>query len=307
MASTSTSSTKLKKENWSSQETLFFIKVWRQKSNPRKLQNNKKNPNISTDLAARLAKKGYTRTAQQCRTKIKYLKDAYRKANKANPPQKCRYYDQLHAILREDQISIPRQTVRSTPQTPGGRVENSLALAWEQQDARNNQAANSSFQGSTDPGEGPSAGPAGSLRPTPLAPAAVQHPQSPREKRAREVILEEKIVRIKKFLERLVERQERLAERQEKLAEWQERVVERREETAEQPERVAKQRDWTAKRQERVMQQQEGITERLERLLERQECLVGRLERALEQRRRMAHGQCRTTLEDIARIKLRFG
>ncbi|KAM7168477.1 uncharacterized protein RBU57_006478 [Macrochelys suwanniensis] len=48
--------------------------------------------------------RGYNRDAQQCRVKIKELRQAYQKARDANSrsgsePQTCRFYDELHAIL----------------------------------------------------------------------------------------------------------------------------------------------------------------------------------------------------------------
>ncbi|XP_037765576.1 trihelix transcription factor GT-2 [Chelonia mydas] len=48
--------------------------------------------------------RGYNRDLQQCRVKIKELRQAYRKTKETNghsesEPQTCRFYDQLHAIL----------------------------------------------------------------------------------------------------------------------------------------------------------------------------------------------------------------
>ncbi|KAM7175705.1 uncharacterized protein RBU57_001742 isoform 1-T1 [Macrochelys suwanniensis] len=48
--------------------------------------------------------RGYNRDAQQCRVKIKELRQAYQRTRDANghsgsEPQTCRFYDELHAIL----------------------------------------------------------------------------------------------------------------------------------------------------------------------------------------------------------------
>ncbi|EMP29815.1 Golgi apparatus protein 1, partial [Chelonia mydas] len=59
-----------------------------------------------------MVERGYTRDAQQCRVKIKKLRQAYQKIKEANgrsgsEPQTCRFYDQVHAILGGDPTSTP--------------------------------------------------------------------------------------------------------------------------------------------------------------------------------------------------------
>ncbi|EMP41129.1 hypothetical protein UY3_01634 [Chelonia mydas] len=56
--------------------------------------------------------RGYNRDPQQCRVKIKELRQAYQKTREANgrsgsEPQTCHFYDELHAILGGEATTTP--------------------------------------------------------------------------------------------------------------------------------------------------------------------------------------------------------
>ncbi|XP_075769873.1 uncharacterized protein LOC142823171 [Pelodiscus sinensis] len=221
MASRSVTKKRTRAPRWSDQETLDLIKVWSQPSVRSGLRRRK----VATErkIARCMKKKGHNRNTKQCSTKMRDLKYAYFKAEKANAqpgasPVKCRFYDQLHPILRG-----------STPRTPNRRVENSLAQGREEQAVGNNQAANSSFRDSTDPGEGPSAGPAGRLRRSSPRTAALQPSQIQKRKRASKNGLKEQMERSNTFLERLVECLERIEKQQEGIVECLERIEKQQE------------------------------------------------------------------------------
>nr|XP_006133794.1 uncharacterized protein LOC102447377 [Pelodiscus sinensis] len=237
MASRSVTKKPIRASRWNDQETLDLIEVWSQPSIRSGLRSRK--AATERKIARCMKKKGHNRNFQQCSTKMRDLKYAYFKAEKANAqpgasPERCPFHNQLHPILREDQISIPRQSVGSTPRTPNRCVENSLAQGREEQAVGNNQAANSSFRDSTDPGEGPSAGHARNLQRTRPSPAAVRRPQIHRQKQTRDDVLKEQMERSNTFLERI-------AAQQAGIGEQLERVVERQEEIGECLERIAEQ------------------------------------------------------------------
>ncbi|XP_039376158.1 zinc finger and SCAN domain-containing protein 29-like [Mauremys reevesii] len=95
---------------FSTQETLDLIAMWGEEHGE---------ADIFAKIARRMGEKGYTRDAQQCRVKIRALRQAYQKTRMANSrpgaePQTCRFYEQLHAILDRDSISFPILVVDSS-------------------------------------------------------------------------------------------------------------------------------------------------------------------------------------------------
>ncbi|XP_034635890.1 uncharacterized protein LOC117882017 [Trachemys scripta elegans] len=88
---------------FSLQETLDLIAMWGEEP---------AQADVFAKIAQRMGEKGYTRDAQQCRVKIRALMQAYQKTRMANSrsgaePQRCRFYEQLHAILSRDSLSFP--------------------------------------------------------------------------------------------------------------------------------------------------------------------------------------------------------
>ncbi|XP_075769861.1 uncharacterized protein LOC142823168 [Pelodiscus sinensis] len=203
---------------WSRQETLFLIKVWGARPIFSALKNSRRNAACYDTIAQRLARKGYSRDPEQCRAKINELRCDYftTKFNTtlAGWPLRCPFYDELHVIHEKNEISNRRQSVRCTQNTPGRHVENSPAQQGKEKNVENNQPANSSFGDGTDPGQGSSVGPAGSLRPMSPAPAALQPSQIQKRKRASKDGLKESMERSNMFLERLVEFLERIEKQQ---------------------------------------------------------------------------------------------
>ncbi|EMP37466.1 Zinc finger and SCAN domain-containing protein 29 [Chelonia mydas] len=96
---------------WSIQETLDLIAVWGEESVQAELRTSRKNADISAKIAQGMGEKGYTRDTQQCRVKIKELRQAYQKTREVNSrsgaePQTCHFYEQLHAILAGDPNTV---------------------------------------------------------------------------------------------------------------------------------------------------------------------------------------------------------
>ncbi|XP_075769829.1 uncharacterized protein LOC142823155 [Pelodiscus sinensis] len=259
---------------WSKQEILKLIEVWGEKSIFSALQNSTRNAATYKEIAECLEKEGYSRNVQQCREKIKQLSSAYHRAREANlrpsaSTQRCPFYDELHAIHEKNVIGIPRQTVRFSQDTHSCRVENSPALGGKEQDVENNHLKTiSSFQDSSDPGEGPSEGPAGFSWRTP---AGLCRPPIHRQKWTREDVLKEQMESSNKFLERSADRQEKLVERQENIGNRREKLVERQEDIGNRWEKLVERQEHIGNRREKLVERQEDIGNRWEKLVERQE------------------------------------
>lgn len=67
---------------WSDEETLSLLDIWGKDSVQRALRGCVKNRHIFTQIAHRMAERGYMRTVEQCQTRIKRLKKCFRQNNR---------------------------------------------------------------------------------------------------------------------------------------------------------------------------------------------------------------------------------
>ncbi|EMP29759.1 hypothetical protein UY3_13128 [Chelonia mydas] len=89
---------------WTEREVRDLTTVWGDESMLSELCSKRRNAKIFEKISKGMMDRGYNRDLQQCRMKIKELRQAYQKTKEANgcsgsEPQKCRFYDELHAIL----------------------------------------------------------------------------------------------------------------------------------------------------------------------------------------------------------------
>ncbi|EMP24491.1 Zinc finger and SCAN domain-containing protein 29 [Chelonia mydas] len=91
---------------WTELEVRDLIAVWADKSVLSELRSKRRNAQTFEKISKGMKDRGYNRVRvlQQCRLKLKELRQAYQKAREANgcsgsEPQTCCFYDDLHAIL----------------------------------------------------------------------------------------------------------------------------------------------------------------------------------------------------------------
>ncbi|XP_065406310.1 uncharacterized protein LOC135972379 [Chrysemys picta bellii] len=89
---------------WTEQEVRDLLAIWGDESVLAELRSSKRNGKVLEKVSKAMKDRGHNRDAQQCRVKIKELRQAYHKAREANrrsgtEPQTCRFYAELHAIL----------------------------------------------------------------------------------------------------------------------------------------------------------------------------------------------------------------
>ncbi|KAM6895684.1 uncharacterized protein FYW49_019554 [Xenentodon cancila] len=84
---------------WSEEETLYLLDVWGKDSVQRALKGCLKNRHIFTQIAQKMAERGYIRTVEQCQTRIKRLKKSFRQSNKGNARSENKCYAKLEQIL----------------------------------------------------------------------------------------------------------------------------------------------------------------------------------------------------------------
>ncbi|XP_065415986.1 myb/SANT-like DNA-binding domain-containing protein 2 [Chrysemys picta bellii] len=89
---------------WTEREVRDLLAIWGDEAVIAELRSSKRNGKVLEKISKAMKDRGHNRDTQQCRVKIKELRQAYHKAREANgrsgaEPQTCRYYAELHAIL----------------------------------------------------------------------------------------------------------------------------------------------------------------------------------------------------------------
>ncbi|EMP41841.1 hypothetical protein UY3_00876 [Chelonia mydas] len=100
---------------WTEREVLDLITVWGDESVLSELHSKRRNANIFAKISKGMMDRGYNRDTQQCRVKVKELRQAYQKTKDANgrsgsEPQ-SRFFDELHAILGSAPTTTPPLSV----------------------------------------------------------------------------------------------------------------------------------------------------------------------------------------------------
>ncbi|XP_005451753.1 uncharacterized protein zgc:113263 isoform X1 [Oreochromis niloticus] len=91
---------------WSDEETLHLLDIWGKDSVQRALKGCLKNRHIFTQIAQKMAERGYMRTVEQCQTRIKRLKKCFRQ-NKLEH----KFYTQLDQVLGSSaSLAVPEIT-----------------------------------------------------------------------------------------------------------------------------------------------------------------------------------------------------
>ncbi|XP_065416053.1 pre-mRNA-splicing factor CWC22 homolog [Chrysemys picta bellii] len=89
---------------WTVREVLDLIAVWGEDSVLAELRSKRRNAKTFEKISKGMMERGHNRDSDQCRVKVKELRQAYQKTKEANgrsgsEPRTCRFYAKLHAIL----------------------------------------------------------------------------------------------------------------------------------------------------------------------------------------------------------------
>ncbi|EMP26664.1 Zinc finger and SCAN domain-containing protein 29 [Chelonia mydas] len=134
---------------WSEREVLDLTACWGDESVMAELRSKKRNANTYAKVSRAMMERGYSRDTDQCRTKIKALRQAYQKAREVNghsgsQPHKCRFYCELHAIMGGDDITTPLLSV-DTCKGGVARSEEDEFLEDEEEDSAQAASGESVF------------------------------------------------------------------------------------------------------------------------------------------------------------------
>ncbi|XP_019639725.1 PREDICTED: zinc finger and SCAN domain-containing protein 29-like [Branchiostoma belcheri] len=98
--------------NWSTEETGALISIWGAGEIQRKLDGMHRNIEVFEEIAKAMVERGFNRTAAQCRSKTKALKQKYRTTRDHNSRSgrdriTCPFYNEMDAFLRDRPSSRP--------------------------------------------------------------------------------------------------------------------------------------------------------------------------------------------------------
>ncbi|KAK7808838.1 hypothetical protein U0070_018760 [Myodes glareolus] len=102
--------------HWSYEETKTFLAILSESPFLEKLWTCHQNRQVYRAIAERLRARGFLRTLEQCRYRVKNLLRNYRKAKNSHPPGTCPFYEELEALVRA------RTTIRRATSGPGEAV-----------------------------------------------------------------------------------------------------------------------------------------------------------------------------------------
>ncbi|XP_065452756.1 myb/SANT-like DNA-binding domain-containing protein 2 [Chrysemys picta bellii] len=103
---------------WTIREVLDLIAIWGEDSVRAELRLKRRNAKTFEKISKGMMERGHNRYSDQCRMKVKELRQAYQKTKEANgrsgsEPQTCRFCAELHAILGGAATTTPPLTVDS--------------------------------------------------------------------------------------------------------------------------------------------------------------------------------------------------
>lgn len=102
--------------HWGYEETKTFLAILSESPFSEKLRTCHQNRQVYRAIAERLRARGFLRTLEQCRYRVKNLLRNYRKAKNSHPPGTCPFYEELEALVRA------RTAIRRTTDGPGEAV-----------------------------------------------------------------------------------------------------------------------------------------------------------------------------------------
>uniref|UniRef100_A0A3Q2YRR0 Myb/SANT-like DNA-binding domain-containing protein n=1 Tax=Hippocampus comes TaxID=109280 RepID=A0A3Q2YRR0_HIPCM len=112
--------------NWGDDETSALIKIWADGTIQAQLEGSRRNKAVFQKIGEKMQSKGFHRTGDQCRQKIKGLRQEYKKITDNNKKsgrgrKTCKFYDRLNDILGHRPNLTPVDSDEGTSDTDEAR------------------------------------------------------------------------------------------------------------------------------------------------------------------------------------------
>ncbi|XP_065428475.1 SRRM2 protein homolog rsr-2-like [Chrysemys picta bellii] len=133
---------------WTVREVLDLIAVWGEDSVLAELRSKRRNAKTFEKISKGMMERGHNRDSEQCRVKVKELRQAYQKTKEANgrsgsEPRTCRFYAELHAILGGAATTTPPVFVDSGLGIVSSATPEDSANGGEEEDEDEDELAES--------------------------------------------------------------------------------------------------------------------------------------------------------------------
>ncbi|XP_078138254.1 uncharacterized protein LOC139919797 [Centroberyx gerrardi] len=134
----SASSEKAAPGSWSDEETLALIDIWGEEDVQRALRGFVHNGHVYADISEKMHDLGYSKTPEQCRWKVKSLRNNFRQCYDR---KKCgrnkveyKFYNQLEGILGQEAVSIDEYDERDEQADQDTGADGTKYSAWTEQE-----------------------------------------------------------------------------------------------------------------------------------------------------------------------------
>lgn len=120
---------------WTDAEVFKLIELWKEEGIQEQLEGSKRNKHVYEKLATQLTKAGFKKTGEQCRCKVKKLRQDYKKIKDNNGLTgrgrgKWRFYDAIDEVLGNRPATRPPVVIDTTEDQPDpDPLDESLALS----------------------------------------------------------------------------------------------------------------------------------------------------------------------------------
>ncbi|XP_065412980.1 uncharacterized protein LOC135973490 [Chrysemys picta bellii] len=133
---------------WTVREILDLIAVWGEDSVLAELRSKRRNAKTFEKISKGMMERGHNRDSDQCRVKVKELRQAYQKTKEANgrsgsEPRTCRFYAKLHAILGGAATTTPPVIVDSRSGIVSSATPEDSADGGEEEEEEEDELAES--------------------------------------------------------------------------------------------------------------------------------------------------------------------
>ncbi|CAJ1054906.1 uncharacterized protein zgc:113263 [Xyrichtys novacula] len=107
---------------WTDLETLTLINTWGEERMQQELRGNKGSGHIFFVVSNKMAAQGFSRTPEQCQTRLKRLRSSFRQCYQNNlkgeEQVQCKFYNELGRILVKDFLPVPQGEEMSSEEPP---------------------------------------------------------------------------------------------------------------------------------------------------------------------------------------------